>query len=296
LEPATCGDGFRDPGEQCDDGNTVAGDGCDTQCRLEACGNSIVNSGEECDDGAGNGTDQCCSALCRLVDPDGDGLCTRDDRCPLDVDNDSDGDGYCVGSAFRPPAIGADDPCSRGVAGDWIKPKVALAKLDQPLGSQKIKITGSFVIPTGGPPVAPQARGVHLRLTGPTGALVIDEHIAPGFYAKETPIGWKISGDPAKKFTYTDKTVPPVRNGIKKITLTDKSKKVLGLMAFTITGDLGSYALAPGQAPITVALELNDTGSSPGGLPGVDQCGEVHFNLPPLAPACTVGTNKLNCK
>jgi cysteine-rich repeat protein len=30
-----CGDGRVDPGEQCDDGNTVSGDGCSTFCQLE---------------------------------------------------------------------------------------------------------------------------------------------------------------------------------------------------------------------------------------------------------------------
>lgn len=30
-----CGDGIRDPGEQCDDGNTTSGDGCSDICRVE---------------------------------------------------------------------------------------------------------------------------------------------------------------------------------------------------------------------------------------------------------------------
>lgn len=30
-----CGDGNRDPGEECDDGNTVNGDGCDSNCNVE---------------------------------------------------------------------------------------------------------------------------------------------------------------------------------------------------------------------------------------------------------------------
>jgi cysteine-rich repeat protein len=33
--PIVCGDGFRDPGEQCDDGNTASGDGCSSTCQLE---------------------------------------------------------------------------------------------------------------------------------------------------------------------------------------------------------------------------------------------------------------------
>ncbi len=35
CSPAHCGDGVVDTGEQCDDGNTVAGDGCDPLCQLE---------------------------------------------------------------------------------------------------------------------------------------------------------------------------------------------------------------------------------------------------------------------
>ncbi len=38
-------------GEQCDDGNTVAGDGCSPQCQIEACGNGVLDPGEACDEG-----------------------------------------------------------------------------------------------------------------------------------------------------------------------------------------------------------------------------------------------------
>jgi cysteine-rich repeat protein len=32
LSDATCGDGNTDPGEECDDGNALSGDGCSTTC------------------------------------------------------------------------------------------------------------------------------------------------------------------------------------------------------------------------------------------------------------------------
>ncbi len=296
--PPTCGDGFRDPGEQCDDGGIVPGDGCDDHCRLEACGNGVRDNGEECDDGAANGSDECCSTLCRLVDPDGDGICTAQDRCPEDVDNDSDDDGYCVGPVARPPAIGTDDPCSRrGTAGDWIKPKVVFTKLDQAPGLQKVKISGAITIPTGGSPIAPQARGVHVRVLGPTGTLVIDQHVPAGVYTAAHPVGWKVSGAPPNKFTYFDKvSLPPSQNGIRKVVVTDKSAKVPGLVMFSIDGQRGDYPLAPGESPITVAIELNDTGNPPGAMPGVDQCGEVRFLVPPAVPSCQTGVAKLSCK
>jgi cysteine-rich repeat protein len=54
CQPAHCGDGILDSGEQCDDGNTVdEGDGCSATCMWNGeCGDGIVQSLlEECDDG-----------------------------------------------------------------------------------------------------------------------------------------------------------------------------------------------------------------------------------------------------
>jgi fibro-slime domain-containing protein len=76
-----CGNGLLDPGEQCDDFNAAAGDGCSATCQLEAgwvcptlgapclrevyCGDGLVESPETCDDGnsiPGDG----CSGTCQL--------------------------------------------------------------------------------------------------------------------------------------------------------------------------------------------------------------------------------------
>ena len=43
---ATCGDATVDPGEVCDDGNRVDGDGCSAFCSsLETCGNGVRDGG-----------------------------------------------------------------------------------------------------------------------------------------------------------------------------------------------------------------------------------------------------------
>jgi cysteine-rich repeat protein len=62
-----CGDSVAEGGEQCDDGNTTAGDGCNAICENEVCGDGIDNNGvtEECDDGNGDNTDSCTNA-CEL--------------------------------------------------------------------------------------------------------------------------------------------------------------------------------------------------------------------------------------
>ncbi|HSY20937.1 MAG TPA: DUF4215 domain-containing protein, partial [Polyangiaceae bacterium] len=79
-----CGDGIKEPGEACDDGNTKSGDGCSADCdSVESgytcptpgqlcvpapqyvCGNGVLDSGEQCDDGNNTSGDGC-SADCKV--------------------------------------------------------------------------------------------------------------------------------------------------------------------------------------------------------------------------------------
>ena len=300
LEPPRCGDGYLDPGEQCDDGNDVNGDGCNASCTLELCGNGIVDSGERCDAGAANGLDNCCSATCQLLDPDGDGICNRDDICPADADNDSDGDGFCIGGAFNPPAVGDGDPCSRPPsAGAWVTAKAVFAKLDPPAGDEKTTLKGAFRVPSSRPALALQNFGVHVRVIDKDRNLIVDERIPGGAYLSSgLPIGWKVSGSPPVKWTYLDKAnTPALRNGIKKVVVSDKSARTPDLITVVVSGVGGTYALAPGQEPLTVTIALNDTGLPPGGAPGTDLCGEVVFARPPNVPSCLFsGTKQITCK
>jgi uncharacterized repeat protein (TIGR01451 family) len=48
-EPAVCGDGILDDGEECDDGNTVSGDCCTPTCTIEPAGTVCRAAGGECD-------------------------------------------------------------------------------------------------------------------------------------------------------------------------------------------------------------------------------------------------------
>ena len=67
-----CGDDELEGEEECDDGNTVDGDGCDSSCVVEpdpVCGDGEVNGTDACDDGnttAGDG----CSATCTIETPE----------------------------------------------------------------------------------------------------------------------------------------------------------------------------------------------------------------------------------
>ncbi len=76
--PTHCGDGVLEPGEQCDDGNEISGDGCTSLCQLElgwtcpgagqacqreiTCGDGMAEPPESCDDGNTKDGDGCSSS------------------------------------------------------------------------------------------------------------------------------------------------------------------------------------------------------------------------------------------
>jgi len=84
-----CGNGNPDPGEACDDDNTMSGDGCDANCTLTACGNGIVTAGEACDDGNNIDGDGC-QADCTVANC-GNGIQDPGEAC--DDNNTTSGDG-----------------------------------------------------------------------------------------------------------------------------------------------------------------------------------------------------------
>jgi len=57
-----CGNGVVEAGEECDDSNTVDGDGCSASCVAQKCGDGVVEGGEECDDGNTSNGDGCDAA------------------------------------------------------------------------------------------------------------------------------------------------------------------------------------------------------------------------------------------
>jgi cysteine-rich repeat protein len=91
-----CGNGIKETGEQCDDGNTNNFDECRNDCTLPYCGDELTDVflGEECDFGTDNGVvcnplygDTCnwCNNNCELITETGgscgDGTCDAEEDC-----------------------------------------------------------------------------------------------------------------------------------------------------------------------------------------------------------------------
>ncbi len=62
CDPTPCGNTVKEPWEECDDGNTVDGDGCDASCQQEGvCAGShqaVLEADPDCSDGEGAGCDR----------------------------------------------------------------------------------------------------------------------------------------------------------------------------------------------------------------------------------------------
>jgi len=106
LSPV-CGNGILDPGEECDDGNNVDGDGCNAECLIEFCGDGITQAGlgEECDDG-NNVDGDGCSAEC-LIEFCGDGITQTGLGEECDDGNTVDGDGCAADCTLEDVVIPA---------------------------------------------------------------------------------------------------------------------------------------------------------------------------------------------
>ena len=122
----TCGNAHLDPGEVCDDGNTIDGDGCAHDCSsTEVCGNGIrdvlfkdKSKNEVCDDGNTQDGDGC-SHDCLSLEKCGNGIKDVNEEC--DDGNTDAGDGCspkCTIERCGNGIVDAHEVCDDGNTND----------------------------------------------------------------------------------------------------------------------------------------------------------------------------------
>jgi hypothetical protein len=228
CNPSTgvCTQATEPDGTTCDDGNPcTSGDACTSGAcgGGPSCGDGVVQAGcgEVCDAGPANGSNQCCSTSCTLVDGDGDGLCD------------------------------AVDPCTNGAA--FITTQVKLGRQTTPPGDDTLAWKAQLTLPVPfTPPLDPSVHGVRLVLAHST-STVLDVSIPGGLVAGSPAIGWRnLNG---VRWLYVDKNPIP-GGGISKVLIKHRTSTP-GLLDLRVKGKRGSLPPVPGNPPLAAILVLD---------------------------------------
>lgn len=231
--PGTCTAPPLADGTSCDDGNAcTTGDVCTGGVCAgpgTTCGNGVVDGacGEVCDDGAGNGTNQCCSATCTVVDNDADTLCDR------------------------------DDPCTNGALAT--KHKLTAVKITAPPANDKLSLKGQATI-TLSPPLDLVTNGVRVLVVGATGTEVVDATIPGGAYDSATRTGWRVNGAAT---SWSWKGPGTTTAGIVKVGVKLKPSQP-GFVKFKVSGKNGTYTVTSPDLPVTGILVLDPPAATSG--------------------------------
>jgi cysteine-rich repeat protein len=259
-ETASCGNGIAESGfgEECDDGNTIDCDGCDSNCTLSArCGNGILCSthGEVCDDGNTNAGD-CCDASCQFEpasSPCDDGAACTAGAC--------DGSGHCVG--IPAPASGCKHVTlparARILLRDASRDALDRAFFAWQRGEQTLP--GELGNPATG------ATGYELCLydsSGPT--LLFSARVSPGGRCRGKPC-WKPLRNGAYRYTNPERTP----DGIASLQLWPGAQGKARVIV-NGRGDLLQLPALPLPASSSVLAQVRSTDGS---------CWEATFTAPP---------------
>jgi len=292
-----CGNGILDPGEQCDDGNNIAGDGCGPTCHFEVCGNGILDPGEQCDDGNTTSGDGC-SATCQREPRCGDGILDPGEQC--DDGNTTSGDG-CSATCQHEPRCGdrvldPGEQCDDGntTSGDgcsaacriepcrilrsgqalWYQSLVSVRRAAP--GHDRFTFKAEFSIPN-------TFDTLDLASTGMS--LVVENHAGFDPLALVIPPGapWLAHHG---RWLYRDRTGSI--GGIRKLDVVDAARGGVPGVKVRLTGRNGSYPLGFADLPLAVTVMLGDASAGTAG-----SCGRRNFD----AGTCTAshGGTRLVC-
>ncbi len=245
-----CGNGVLETGEQCDDGNTLSGDGCSASCRLEVCGNRILDPGEQCDDGntvSGDG----CSATCQREPRCGDGVVDPGEQC--DDGNTVSGDG-CSSSCRL-------EPCKIMRSGQTLWLRSLLAAQRGAPGRDRLSLRAEFAISSAFGTLHPATAGMSLLVGDGAGGDKLALTIPPGAH-------WMARH---RRWLYRDRAGSV--GGIRKLEIADDSRGGVPGVNVTVTGRNGSYPLAFVDLPLAVTIVLGDATAGQAG-----SCGRRSFD------------------
>jgi cysteine-rich repeat protein len=246
----TCGDGTLDAGEECDDGNTIVGDGCSASCRIEACGNGVTEPGEQCDDGGTTGGDGC-SATCRL-EVCGNGTVDVGEQC--DDGNTAPQDGCTSKCTIERCPLLVNHQENWATSQARVEPRTP--------GHERLTVKGTFGVPAPAP-VDVATGGLRLVLDDAAGTTVLDVTLPGG-------AAWRVRG--ARSVYRNDAGTVA---GIRKVTVRTRAAADVTDVKIAISGTGGPYPDSLETMPRVVTVLLGDPAAVTAGACGVKTFGSA---------------------
>jgi DNA-binding beta-propeller fold protein YncE len=178
-------------------------------------------------------------------------------------------------------AVYALDPCGPLVPSRLVARKVNTEVLP---GNDQLTVKGQVQVRHGTfADLDPLTTAVRVLVERADGSPAVDVTLPTTAFGGSGTAGWTASGTPVRRWTFSDRTGTPP-NGVKRVVIADRSKRVPNLVSVSVTGRDGTYPLSAGDEPPVVSVFLGAT----------DVCGKVVYA--PADCAFVGAGDKLRCK
>jgi hypothetical protein len=136
------------------------------------------------------------------------------------------------------------------------------------------------------PPLDPVANGVAVLISDSAGGSLLDLVVPGGLFDPVAKAGWKAAPSGAS-WKYVNRSAAAAA-GVTGVAIRDLSRRLAGLVHFSVKGRRGAYPVDPAALPLTALLVLDPPTAETG------QCGEATFADP--GPGCTTNGTALRCR
>jgi hypothetical protein len=154
-------------------------------------------------------------------------------------------------ATFTPTPVATAAPCTSGILID--KPRLKVSRNNNPVGDERISISGEFVVTNHIPPINPIANGFTFDILRSTNdELLVTRFVPPGASPGGTAPGWKVNGA-GTKWTFKDRK-NTLGLGVQRVSIKNRSNKTPGLYVVRVKGKNANFRVATANVDLVITL------------------------------------------